>query len=194
MRDPVDRHSPRLAKSKQVDVILLDFEKAFDKVPHGRLLYKLDYYGVRNKTNRWIRSFLVQRKQKVLLEGTHSSEAEVLSGIPQCTVLCPLLFLAFINDLPGACKSSDAQLFADDSLLFKIVDSIQDSILLQQDLDALEVWEKTWQMSFNATKCSVMHIMPSNKKCLIQTTYHIHGHNLEMEDASKYLGVTLDKN
>ena len=80
-----------LAKSKQVDVILLDFEKAFDKVAHGRLLYRLDYYGVRNKTNRWIKSFLGQRKLKGLLEGTHSSEAEVRSGVPrhQGTVLAP---------------------------------------------------------------------------------------------------------
>ena len=126
-------------------MILLDFEKAFDKVSHGRLLYKSDYYRVRNKTNRWIKSFLRQRKQKVLLEGTHSSEAEVLSGVPQGTVLGPLHSLAFINT--RCCKSSDARLFADDSLLFKTVDSIQDSFLLKQDLDALEVWEKTWQMS-----------------------------------------------
>ena len=130
----------------------------------------------------------------MFLEGTRSSVAEVLSGVTQGTVLGPLLFLAFINDLLDACNSSDARLFADDSLLFKTVDSIQDSFLLQQDLDALEVLEKTWQMSFNATKSSVMHIMPSKKKCLIQTTYHMHGHNLETEDASKYFGVTLDKN
>ena len=70
----------KLSKGQQVDVILLDFAKAFDKVPHSRLLYKLDYYGVRGQTNTWIKGFLSDRKQQVLLEGTHSIRADVLSG------------------------------------------------------------------------------------------------------------------
>ena len=89
-----------------------------------------------------------------------------------------------MSDLPDVCKPSNTRLFADDSLLFRTINSQQDGILLQQDLDALEMWEWTWQMSFNAT--------PSNKKRVIQTSYHIHGHNLETEASSKYLGVTLD--
>ena len=75
----------RLAKGKPVDVILLDFEKAFDKISHGRRLHKLGHYGVGNSTNRWIRSFLGGRKQTVLLEGLQSKEAEVPSGVPQVT-------------------------------------------------------------------------------------------------------------
>ena len=83
----------------QVDVILLDFAKAFDKVPHHRFLHKLDCYGVRESTLRCIESFLSQRKQ-YLLEETESTEAKILSGVLQGTVLEPLLLMAFINDLP----------------------------------------------------------------------------------------------
>ena len=120
-----------------------DFAKAFDKVPHHGLLHKLDFCGVREFTLRWIESFLRQRKKSVLLEGTKSTEADVLSGVPQGTVLGPLLFLAFINDLPESTKHSDARLFADDCLLYRHVTSSQDSALLQEDLSALEKWEET---------------------------------------------------
>ena len=169
-----------------------DFEKAFRKVSHGRLLTKLDHYGVRTSTNRWIRSFLGGWKQtsatrRLTVEGSWST-----LRCPAGHILGPLLFLSYINDLPDVCKSSDTPLLADGSLLFRIINSQQDGILLQEDLDALGMWERTWQMGFNATKCSVMHILPSNKKRVIQTSYHIHGHNLETEDSSKYLGVTLD--
>ena len=105
-----------LSEGKQRDVILLDFAKAFDKVPHQRLLYKLNYYGVRGQTFSLIEIFLRDRKQHVLVEGAKSDEAEVTSGVPNGTVLGPLLFLAFINDLSSV-VDSQARLFADDCLL-----------------------------------------------------------------------------
>jgi len=87
--------------------------------------------------NQWIKSFLSNRKQQVVLEGTKSDQDNVISGVPQGTVLGPLLFLAYINDMPD-CTSSDIRLFADDSLMYRAIKSIDDKSRLQQDLDALE--------------------------------------------------------
>ena len=115
--DGVARH---LSDGNQVDVILLDFKKAFEKVPHSRLLYKLDYYGVRGKVNNWIKTFFSKRKQQVVLEGVKSRQEDVLSGVPQGTVLGPLLFLTYINDMPE-CSDSNVRLFADDSLLYRVI-------------------------------------------------------------------------
>ena len=85
-------YSSKLSGRDQVDVILLNFAKAFDKVPHQRLLYKLNYYGVRGPTIQWVQSFLSQRTQQVLLDGSCSSQADVISGVPQGTVLAPYYF------------------------------------------------------------------------------------------------------
>ena len=95
-----DALAKSLAKGEQIDVILLDFSKAFDKVPHHRLLHKLDYYGVRGSIWKWVQDFLSKRTQKVVLDSVTSSCADVISRVPQGTVMVPLLFLTFINDLP----------------------------------------------------------------------------------------------
>ena len=124
-----------MSSKGQVDAILLDLAKAFDKVPHQRLLHKLEFYGVCNSTLCWI--VISPPQEKVgPLDGTNSSEADVLSGVPQGMVLVPFLFLAFINDLPDVTKQADARLFADNCLLYRHISSIQDSALLQQDLSA----------------------------------------------------------
>ena len=103
---------------KQTDVIIMDFAKAFDKVPHGRLLYKLDYYGIRGSTHKWISSWLSERSQKVVLDGQASDLVPVLSGVPQGSVLGLVPFLIFINDLPDNIRSS-VRLFADDCMLYR---------------------------------------------------------------------------
>ena len=101
---------------KQTDLIIMDFAKAFDKVPHSRLLHKLDYYGIRESTHKWINSWLSGRTQKVL-DGQASDPVPVLSGVPQGSVLGPILFLIFINDLPDNIRSS-VRLFAYDCVLY----------------------------------------------------------------------------
>jgi hypothetical protein len=178
-----------LNNKQQIDAILLDFSKAFDKVPHRRLSAKLHHYGIRGKTLGWINSFLSHRQQQVVLDGKTSSPAPVTSGVPQGTVLGPLLFLVYINDLPGR-VSSTARLFADDCLLYRTISSEEDSIALQQDLDRLQEWEQDWLMMFNPDKCEMIRI--TNKRKVITWSYAIHGQTLKQTNKAKYLGVTLD--
>ena len=97
----------------QVDLCIMDFSKACDVVPRHRLLSKLNHLGIRSNINKWIENFLSDRSQKVLIDGEFSTSSNVLSGVPQGTVLGPLLFLAYINDLPD-CVTSNVRLFADD--------------------------------------------------------------------------------
>ena len=179
-----------MAGGGQVDLILLDFSKAFDKVPHQRLLYKLRMYGIDGKHAVWIENFLTDRTQKVVVEGTTSAEAHVKSGVPQGTVLGPVLFLIFINDLPPGVSNSLVRLFADDAAIYRPVKSIADCQLLQDDLDQLLVWEEKWQMSFHPGKCKVMRFTRATDK--LEYVYDIRGHFLEVVSAEKYLGVKLD--
>ena len=150
--------------SKQVDVAILDFSKAFDTVPHKRMLGKLELYGISGDIHSWIRSFLVGRTQSVVVDGARSKEEDVISGVPQGTVLGPLLFLLHINDLPSMVQpGTSCRLFADDCLLYRPIDSGEDQLTLQRDLAKLETWADSWGMRFNASKC---YIMTTN-----------HGHN-----------------
>jgi hypothetical protein len=99
-------------------VVILDFSKAFDTVPHDKLMYKLEKYGIKRDLHKWLTSFLTQREMRVVIEGEQSNKAVVESGVPQGTVLGPLLFLCHINDLPE-CVKSQVGLFADDCLLYR---------------------------------------------------------------------------
>ena len=102
-----------------IDVIYFDFAKAFDSVPHQRLLFTLNSYGISGKVLQWIANFLRDRKQRVVLNGYKSSWTNVLSGVPQGSVLGPLLFLIYINDLPDCIESSSVRIFADDLKLYQ---------------------------------------------------------------------------
>ena len=172
----------------QIDGILLDFSKAFDKVPHNRLLMKLDHYGVRNNTRSWIHDFLSDCTQTVVLEGNSSSTNPVGSGVPPGTVLGPLLFLVYINDMPGYARSQ-TRLFADDCLMYRKVSSTSDCTQLQEDLDNLIQWEQQWQMQFNPDKCEVLTITEKRKP--LHHGYTIHGHILQDVDSTKYIGLSI---
>ena len=173
---------------KQVDLVLLDFSKAFDKVSHPKLLLKLSNYGIRGKTLKWIKSFLDNRMQSVVINGSRSPPIPVSSGVPQGSVLEPLLFLAYINDLPLEVKSR-VRLFADDTALYMVIAQASDAKTLQGDLRTLESWEASWDMQFNPSKCQVIHITRSRKP--IQTTYQLHNTILEATTSAKYLGVDI---
>ena len=135
--------------NNSVSLAILHFAKAFDKVPHQRLLSKLDYYGIRGPLHSWLSSFLTQRMQTVVCDGASSSPREVTSGVPQGTVLGPLFFFLYINDLPSKLQCT-VRLFADYCLLYAIlVNPTSDAQLLQDDLHKLEEWQSLWQMQFN---------------------------------------------
>ncbi len=121
----VDEIAKSMQNNTQTDAIILDFEKAFDKVAHQRLIHKSDYYGIRGKTLKWIEAFLGNRKQRVVVDGEQSSYLDVESGVPQGTVLGPALFLIYINDMPDTVKSS-IQLFADNAILYRQIESTAD--------------------------------------------------------------------
>ena len=180
-----------LDKKIQTDIIILDFSKEFDRVPHQRLLKKVHHCGIQVTTYQWISSFPNSRTQQVLVEGQSSEKVPVVSGVPQGSVLGPVLFLIFINDLPDNI-SSRTRLFADDCILYRQISSETDQRLLQEDLDRLATWEKTWGMEFHPQKCSVMRISRARVARTFQ--YHLKDVSLAEEPSSKYLGVDLQSN
>ena len=179
-----------LDEGKQTDVILLDFIKAFDKVPHNRLCYKLSLYGIRGSLLLWIKNFLTGRTQQVVVNGHISGHTEVTSGVPQGSVIAPLLFLLYINNLPDDITST-VKLYADDVLLYRSINSIQDSIALQQDLNTLQDWTNKWLMVFNPTKCELIRI--TNKRNRQLSDYYIQNTLIKANSQVKYLGVTIDE-
>ena len=140
-----------------IHAIFLDFKKTFDKVPHKKLCDKLATYSIYSKTLEWIIDFLSNRTQKVLVGGKISDPVNVMSGVPQGTVLGPLLFICYINDLPNTIKSK-IRIYADDTLVYSCINTIDDCTLLQRDLAELEKWAKEWQMEFNPLKCELLTI------------------------------------
>ena len=171
------------------DCIYLDFAKAFDKVPHARLSKKLKALGIKGDLCLWLEDFLNDRQQTVVIKNCKSEPKEVISGIPQGSVLGPILFIIYINDLPEVVKSN-VKIFADDTKLFNAItnQSLDNTSNLQSDLKALEDWSQKWQLKFNAEKCKVIHYGSNNPK----TGYTLNGTSLECSLAEKDLGIIFD--
>lgn len=157
-----------LNASKSVHAVVLDFTKAFDKVPHRPLLIKVNHYRIRGNLLQWFESFLLKRCQSVICSGKSSKPFPVTSVVPQGTVLGPLLFLLYIYDFPVNLKSQTT-LFADDALVYGVISADIDTNNLQDDLCSLEQWQDKWQMSFNPSKFKIICL--SNKRHPSTRTY-----------------------
>ena len=173
-----------------VDSIYLDFSKAFDTVPHRRLLGKLEAYGVQGNLLNWIKAFLTNRSQEVTVNGSKSLPSAVISGIPQGTVLGPVLFVVYINDLLDN-VSSGGLMFADDTKIYRQITTRDDALQLQQDITKLEDWSKLWQIRFNHDKC---HVMTMGKFENIRYAHRYTVYDIEIDHVfdEKDLGVTID--
>ena len=146
-----------IQRNSYSDVIYLDFSKAFDTVPHKWLLHKLLSYGVQGSLLTWMTSFLSNRFQRVAVNNSYSDWKPVTSGVPQGSVLGPLLFAIYVNDMPSV-VSSKLFKFADDTKLYCTISSLLDIQTLQNDLDLLYNWSIDWLLRFNISKCKTMHI------------------------------------
>jgi hypothetical protein len=167
-----------------IDTIYLDFSKAFDTVPHRRLIQKLECYGITGKLLKWIKSFLTNRKQRVALNGFLSMWKLVLSGVPQGSVLGPFLFVIFINDLQDVLKVV-SKMYADDTKLISKLSSPNSWMELQRDLDNACEWSNKWLLEFNVSKCLVMHYGANNQRA----KYVMNGLELKETVCERDLGV-----
>ena len=187
----IEEIARNLDQGSQTDAILLDFSKAFDTVPHQRLLLKLDRYGLWGEIKGWIQAWLCDRKQTVVVDGDKSAPVKVKSGVPQGTVLGPLMFLLYINDI-GDNIDSQIRLFAETTILYTVIKGMGDASLLQKDLDKMIDWCNQWQMSFNNDKCKVLRIYRSLHPVVHQ--YTLDGTVLESVHHHPYLGIELTSN
>ena len=176
---------PHLDRGGQIDTIYLDMSKAFDKVSHCKLMTKLHRHGFGGSLLQWFVCYLSNRCQRVIIPGGSSDFQPVSSGVPQGSILGPMLFLIFVNDLPESVTRSSVSSFADDTKIFKVINTLEHSLELQTDLNNLNTWATEAGMIFNSKKSKVMRI--SRKRKAIENTYLLDGRPLQLSNSEKDL-------
>ena len=176
-----------------VDCVYLDFKKAFDKVSHKRLLWKLEHLGgVKGKLLAWMEDFLHERQMSTVIRGKHSTWRRVTSGVPQGSVLAPIMFTIFVNDLESNISpGSYLNMFADDAKIQKKITDNVSCQCLQSDIENLFTWSCTWKMEFNTNKCHVVRFGESRNRPLFQ--YKLGDAVLDTADREKDLGIIINK-
>ena len=179
----LDRRTP-------IDSIYIDLAKAFDSVSHPKLLHKLRKIGFGGEVLSWLQSFLTGRQQSVIVGNSRSTPQPVVSGIPQGTILGPLLFNIYIDELSQKVSFSSVKLFADDTKIYRKVENSDDCSLLQEDLNRLGSFFSNWQLKVNAEKCEVLHLGYNNSKYI----YSVNGAQIPAKEYCKDLGVYINDN
>ena len=181
--------------SLEICLIFLDISKAFDKVWHEGLLYKLKSFGISGNLLNLIKHYLTDRSQRVLLNGQCSNWQPILVGVPQGSILGPSFFLIYINNVPGGLKSN-VKLFADDTSFFSIVKSKEESTSnLTNDLDMISKWAYNWKVSFNPDPNKPTQEVLFSRKNSNITYPIIYFNNVQVQRANqqKHSGITLDE-
>ena len=188
----LDYLTKNLDEGQPVDVLYLDFSKAFDKVPHQRLIQKLKTYNFSKELIAWIAKWLEDRKQRVLINGTYSEWRNVISSVIQGSVLGPILFVIYINDIDTCLDNKEGIMpkFADDTKVAKIVKNTKTAEEMQDIIDRLVTWSKDWGMEFNVKKCCMLHFGHRNPK----HKYTMNGEILESQSNQRDLGVSITDN
>ena len=177
-------------EGRSFDVVYLDFSKAFDVICHERIIVKLEAIGIEGKIIAWIKNWLKDRRQRVVVEGEYSDWIKVMSGVLQGSVLGGILFDVFIDDIDEATIRALIKKFADDTKLAMIVETYEDARLMQQNLDNVCAWARKWEMKFNAKKCKVIHFGRRNMRC----EYSMEGEKITCDSNEKDLGVWVQDN
>jgi hypothetical protein len=184
--ETMDLITQAMEKKYLADVCFLDFAKAFDTVPHSRLAVKMNGYGIKGKLLEWCKAFLRNRVQRVVIGENASKWLNVSSGVPQGSVLGPLMFVIYINDLVDGLKNN-CKLYADDTKIISIIKGPEDQINLQNDLNKSMEWTQNWLIKFNKEKCKVMHIGKQNPKYC----YKIGETELKETEMERDLGILI---
>ena len=177
-------------KGCQTDVIYLDYSKCFDTVVHSKLLYKLSCYGFEGTALQWLQSFLSNRSQIVKMGSSFSIPKEVISGVPQGTVLGPILFLFYSADLPKVIKYCNISMYADDTKLFMKIENDHDCLLLQEDLNSASNWADKWQLRLNPDKTNLLIIGTAR----VNSIYNLNGKIITKVDNICDVGINVQSN
>ncbi len=176
-----------LDRGNQIDVLYLDMSKAFDKVSHAKLLHRLRQFGFGGNILKWFRSYLNNRHQRTTILGATSKSLPVASGVPQGSILVPLLFLLYEDHLSNAVRASNIATFADDTKIFRTISSNSDAVALQTDLTNFEESSKNVNLILNASKCKVLRVTRKHNKIIYP--YKLNETILTSTECKRDLGV-----